>query len=126
MKNNWLEYFTTGDLAKYNMRALKLYGLSVENTSKLKNYKYIDEYCELKIGSVIRYFILGEEDQDHLKTPVIVTDISILDGGIYIYCKSVSPRFVYYTTLMFDKHVIFQKLRKDEELILEFNSSLST
>jgi hypothetical protein len=81
--------------------------------SKLAGYRYVDELYLLHRGKYVRW-IRNDANPPKLENGGIVTDIKITDTGVNILCKFGS-RFMQYK---FNECVTFQKLSKDEMLVL--------
>lgn len=81
---------------------------------KLAGYKYIDELHQLQLGRHIRWIRMSARAA--LLTPGgIVVDIQFTDTGANIVCKPVYGGF---TKFPFSDALVFQKLSKDEDMVL--------
>lgn len=88
---------------------------------KLNDYKYIDNIKDLHYGSNVRWINLKKINNISLNTVAILCDIKILEKGIALTLKTFSNRFI---TLYLNENLIFQKLNKEEKIILKAISSL--
>lgn len=115
--NNYINNETTSSIANTIFQSLSNNNLSYELTckycNKLKEYKYIDELCELKKGKYIRWL-----RDTTLTNGGVLVDIIINDNYITITCKNSMNRF---TTFKWDDCLIYQKLTIEEQLILIAN-----
>lgn len=115
--NNYINNETTSSIANTIIQSLSNNNLSYELTckycNKLKEYKYIDELCELKKGKYIRWL-----RDTTLTNGGVLVDIIINDNYITITCKNSMNRF---TTFKWDDCLIYQKLTIEEQLILIAN-----
>lgn len=86
---------------------------------KLKDYKYIDEMHHFRIGSFIRWISLLEtecNDDINLNRGAILCNVVITSNGVNILVKNMYSSKLF--TLTLDNNVFFQKLNKDEQLIM--------
>jgi len=89
-----------------------------EYMEKLKNYIYLDEMNYLKYGAFIRYIPITDPDCLPLHSGGILCDIKVVDDGISLVCKTIGPHGRHFQ-LKFDEHLIFQKLTKQEMILLQ-------
>ena len=115
--NNYINNETTSSIANAIFQSLSNNDLSYEIISKycnkLKEYKYVDELCELKKGKYIRWV-----RDTNLTNGGILIDIIINDDYITITCKNSMNRFM---TFKWDDCLTYQKLNIEEQLILIAN-----
>ena len=83
--------------------------------TKLKQYLYIDELNDLKIGAFIRWIPLADPENIHLTQGGIICDIKITDKGIALVCKNFAHKHYHLNP---DELMIFQKLSGQEQVLL--------
>jgi hypothetical protein len=83
--------------------------------TKLKQYRYIDELNDLKIGAFIRWIPLADPENIHLTQGGIICDIKITDKGIALVCKNFAHKYYHLNP---DELMIFQKLSGQEQVLL--------
>ena len=83
--------------------------------SKLKDYRLIEEIDDVNYGNYIRWFNIKNPDTIKLTNGAHVCDIKICETGTHIICKN---NFNKMFTLIMDECVIFQKLNKEEMMLL--------
>lgn len=83
--------------------------------TKLKQYRYIDELNDLKIGAFIRWIPLADPENIHLTQGGIICDIKITDKGIALVCKNFAHKHYHLNP---DELMIFQKLSRQEQVLL--------
>lgn len=81
----------------------------------LKNYRYCSGMNDLQYGFFIRWFNLKDIDNISLKRGAILLDINIVEGGIQLLLKTFRNNLF---KVNFDEIVIFQKISREENLIL--------
>ena len=81
---------------------------------KLAGYKHIDELHQLQLGRHIRWIRISHKNTSLTKGGIAV-DIQFTDTVANIVCKTVYGGF---TKFPFSDAVVFQKLSKDEEMVL--------
>ena len=104
MKNNVLQklYLSREELLKYH--------------KVLKNYRYVDEMDEIKIGSYIRWFNLKNIENLKLTNGGILIDVQPGIDDINLVCKNNRNRLF---TLGLNKSIVFQKINYQEELLIK-------
>lgn len=106
LKNNILQklYLTREELLKYH--------------EKLKEYRYIDELDEIKIGSYIRWFNLNKAQESDVKLTNggIIIDLNNSDDDIIIVCKNSMNRIF---CLKMNHCLIFQKMNQQEKILIK-------
>ena len=104
LKNNILQklYLTREDLLHYH--------------KVLKDYRYVDEVDEIKIGGYIRWFNIKNMDNIKLTNGGIIIDINNGKDDINIICKNNINRIF---TLQLNKSIIFQKLSDQEKMLIK-------
>ena len=89
-----------------------------EYLNKLENYIYLDEMQHLKNGSFIRYIPVTDPEYLPLNSGGILCEIKVLDDGLSLVCKKPGPIRRHFQ-IKFDEHLIFQKLTKQELILLK-------
>jgi hypothetical protein len=116
MKKNILSQF---DLSKTKEK---------EFLKQLEPYKYVDDLNDLRNGAYIRWIYIGDDENNkdyysddpedfHLNKGALYCDIKIKDDGIALLCKTFNGS--YFELLMNGDFLLFQKLSKQEMLILK-------
>jgi hypothetical protein len=94
---------------------------------KLSDYRYVDELQDIHHGAFIRYIPLtnnsnkgkgkgkSQENDVALKPGGFICDIKILGTGVQLLCRNHFKRMF---QLRMDEVLLFQKLTKQEEVIL--------
>ena len=83
--------------------------------SKLRDYRLIEEIDDVNYGNYIRWFNIKDPGNIKLTNGAYVCDIKICETGTHIVCKN---NFNKMFTLIMDECVIFQKLNKEEMMLL--------
>jgi len=104
LKNNILQklYFEREELLHYH--------------KVLKEYIYIDELDEVKLGSYIRWFNLKNMEKLKLTNGGIVVDFKQGKEDIIILCKNTMGKFF---SLQLNKNVIFKKMSTQEKILIK-------
>lgn len=104
LKNNILQklYLTREELLHYH--------------KVLKQYRYVDEIDEIKIGAYIRWFNLTKQDNIKLTNGGIILDITKGNNDILIICKNNRNRIF---SLNLNKCIIFQKISSQEQILIK-------
>jgi hypothetical protein len=90
---------------------------------KLSDYRYVEELQDIHHGAFVRYIPLvantskqkNNDDEVVLKTGGFICDIKILSSGVQLLCRN---HFRKMFQLRLDEVLLFQKLTKQEEVIL--------
>jgi hypothetical protein len=89
---------------------------------KLSDYRYVEELQDIHYGAFVRYIPLimnkqkkGNNDEIVLKSGGFVCDIRILGTGVQLLCRN---NFGKMFQLRLDEVLLFEKLTKQEEVIL--------
>lgn len=103
LKNDILQklYFNRDELLHYH--------------KKLKEYIYVDELDEIKLGSYIRWFNLKNMENLKLTNGGIVVDFKQGIEDVVIVCKNKQGRFF---SLQLNKNIIFKKMSTQEKLLI--------
>ena len=117
LQNKTLQMVCTELMNIINQTFPQLIQSNISIISKLAEYRYIENICDLHKGKHIRWIRLNMDDSPKLTNGGIVTDIKFNDNGIHVQCKSNNHRFIQYK---FDDCLTFQKLSDDELMILNF------
>lgn len=124
-KNENIFNYTSEKINKQNTEILKTIDISDEligeYLTKLKYYIYLDEIHCLKEGSYLKWINITS-DNLNLSKGGIFCKIKIVDSGIILICKGLTNRFF---QLKFDDYLIFQKITKQEEVLLHALDILS-
>ena len=104
LKNNVLQklYFSRTQLLHYH--------------KILKEYRFVDEIDELKIGGYIRWFNLNDMEHLKLKNGGIIIDIKNGKEDVVIICKNNMNRIF---SLLLNQCIIFQKISIQEQLLIK-------
>lgn len=90
--------------------------------NKLKEYIYVDEMNDLKIGGFIRWIPLKDLDEIYLTNGAILTEINVTDNGVLLNCKNFAKK---HYQIKLDECLIFQKLSDQEKVLLFALDALS-
>lgn len=83
----------------------------------LKDYIYVDEIDEIKLGSFIRWFNLKNMDITKLTNGGIVIDlIQNKEDEIMILCKNFKNK---YFTINMNNSIIFKKMNTQEKILIK-------
>jgi len=82
---------------------------------KLKNYRYVDELIDIRMGYYIRWINLKKVDDIKLTNGGIICDIKIIDDKVQIVCKNNMNRFM---QIKLDECLIFQLISDQENILL--------
>jgi hypothetical protein len=89
---------------------------------KLSDYRYVEELQDIHHGAFVRYIPLTnnsskskQENEIILKPGGFICDIKILGSGVQLLCRN---HFRKMFQLRLDEVLLFQKLTKQEEIIL--------
>jgi len=90
---------------------------------KLSDYRYVEELQDIHHGAFVRYIPLNTSSQKQgshdneivLKPGGFICDIKILGSGVQLLCRN---HFRKMFQLRLDEVLLFQKLSKQEEVIL--------
>ena len=86
-----------------------------EMKTKLKEYIYIDDLSNIKIGSYIRWINLQNPNSIKLTNGGLICDIKYLDNGCHVVCKN---NFNKMMQINMESNLVFQKLNQQEQIIL--------
>ena len=110
---------TSSEIKKQKNDILQKLGVKgkslVELHKKLKDYRYVEEIEELNYGSFVRWINISDPTDVYITIGGIVCDMTATDNGIQIKCKNFYNRFFNFN---FNKNLVFQKLSKQEKVLL--------
>lgn len=81
----------------------------------LKDYRYCSEMNDLQYGFFVRWFNLKDIDNISLKRGAILLDIEIIQGGVQLLLKTFRNNLF---KINFNEVILFQKISREENLIL--------
>ena len=115
-----LLYLATGKIKQIKNNILQKLYLSREELldfhKKLKDYRFIDELDEIKIGGYIRWINLTNKDNIKLTNGGLIIDLKNSDDDIIIICKNSTNRVF---SLKMNNCFIFQKLNQQEKILIK-------
>jgi len=121
LENTKNEYLLKYTLTKINeIKQEVINGLPISQKDKnifkkkLKDYKYVIDLEELKEGSFIRWISLKKEDY-YLTNGGFIIEVIFTEKGITLLIKGINNSFF---KIIFDECIIFQKLNKQETILL--------
>ena len=110
---------TSSEIKKQKNDILQKLGVKgktlVELHKKLKDYRYVEEIEELNYGSFVRWINISDPTDVYITIGGIVCYMTATDNGIQIKCKNFYNRFFNFN---FNKNLVFQKLSKQEKVLL--------
>ena len=83
---------------------------------KLKQYRYVDELDDFKMGYYIRWINIKNPDNIKLTSGAILLDIKIINDSSYAIVKT---KYKNLFKINLNECVIFQKLSNQEKIILK-------
>jgi hypothetical protein len=126
--NEILFNFTTDKMREMNRSILKELHLPKkvfeDASTKLLNYKYVDEMSDLKYGTYIRWINIEDPENIELQKGAFFCEFKLKDDGTYCVCKNVGYPVRHFQISM-DKNLIFQKLTEQELVLLSALDHLS-
>ena len=91
---------------------------------KLINYRLVDEMPDLELGNYVRWISIKEDvDEIKLTNGGYILSIEIEETGVHIKCKNYMNRIF---QIRLHENIVFQKLTKEEELLLKVLDYLET
>lgn len=115
-----LLYLTSGKIKELKNNILQKLYLTREELlyhhKILKDYRYVDEVDEIKIGGYIRWFNLKKIDNLKLTNGGIIIDIKNGKEDILIVCKNNMNRVF---CLQLSQCFIFQKINTQEKILIK-------
>ena len=82
---------------------------------KLKDYRYVSDLSDLKYGEYIRWIPLKDVTKIYLTKGANYCDYKIVNNMLHLVCKS---NFGKIFQIKFDEVELFQKLSKQEKILL--------
>ena len=120
--------FTTKKIQEMNLKIILELHLKNEETikllKKLIQYKYVDEMDDLKYGTYLRWIPISNPNYIELKKGAIFCNVKISDEGVYLICKNHGIQSKYFQ-IKLDENLIFQRLTKQELILLSALDHLS-
>jgi hypothetical protein len=87
---------------------------------KLKEYRYCDDISDIQDGRFIRWISLKDPENVTLRNGAYVSEILILKNGLHVQCMNRGRVF----QIKYDECEIFQKLTREEHILLSVLSNL--
>lgn len=117
---------TSKELHETKTRSLLELELSQDATidllTKLKEFIYVDEIPDIKLGSFIKWIPLSNPDKIKLTNGAIVCDILIAENGTLIKCKNFRNKFILVNV---EKALIYRKLSNQEKILISVSNYLN-
>ena len=117
--NEYLLNYNTKKIRDINKKIIEELSLPKEITDlyikKLKEYKYIDEINDIRIGGFIKWIPITDPDYLPLNNGGIVCEIKITDNGLVIVCKNFMNK---YFQVNLNESLCFQKLTHQQLILL--------
>ena len=82
---------------------------------KLKDYRYVSDLSDLKYGEYIRWITLKDVTKIYLTKGANYCDYKVVNNMLHLVCKS---NFGKIFQIKFDEVELFQKLSKQEKILL--------
>jgi len=115
-----LLYLTSGKIKELKNNILQKLQLSRNELlhfhKVLKEYRYVDELDEIKIGAYIRWFNLKHIENIKLTNGGFIVDVQSNGDEIRIICKNSLNRFF---CLKIDECILFQKINTQEQILIK-------
>lgn len=115
-----LLYMTSGKIKELKNNVLQKLYLSrkelLDYHKKLKDYRFIDEIDEMKIGSYIRWFNIKKIENIKLTNGGFIIDVKSSDENIQIICKN---QLNHIFSLILNECIIFQKMSTQEKILVK-------
>jgi hypothetical protein len=127
-KNNSIIKLNSYKIAKFKENILVDLDLSETERDvfleKLINYRLVDEIPDLELGNYVRWISIKEDvDEIKLTNGGYILSIEIEETGVHIKCKNYMNRIF---QIRLHENIVFQKLTKEEELLLKVLDYLET
>lgn len=127
-KNNSIIKLNSYKIAKFKEKILVDLDLSETERDvfleKLINYRLVDEIPDLELGNYVRWISVKEGvDEIKLTNGGYILSIEIEETGVHIKCKNYMNRIF---QIILHENIVFQKLTKEEELLLKVLDYLET
>lgn len=115
-----LLYLTSGKIKELKNNVLqKLYlerSELLHYHKVLKDYRYVDEIDEIKIGAYIRWFNLKKMENLKLTNGGFIVDMTPTDSDVQIICKNGRNRVF---SLKLQECILFQKISSQENILIK-------
>ena len=115
-----LLYLTSGKIKELKNNVLqKLYlerSELLHYHKVLKDYRYVDEIDEIKIGRYIRWFNLKKMENLKLTNGGFIVDMTPTDSDVQIICKNGRNRVF---SLKLQECILFQKISSQENILIK-------
>jgi len=112
-------------IQKEKHSVLKELGLKREEMKKyeqkLKNYKYVEEISDIRIGRFVRWINLSNPENITLNNGAIVVDVKLIGDKVAVICKTFSGGLF---NIKMDEVIIFEKLSNQEIIVFEALNSI--
>lgn len=111
LEGKTVKYFM--DENYYILKEVGLENMEIETIyEKLKDYRYIEKVCDLKVGRYIRWINISNPSV--LTKGGIIKRVEIVDNQINVLCRN----FRYFNEFHLDNCWIFQKFTMEEQIYL--------
>ena len=124
--NAHLLQFTTHKINSMKHEILSELDLSselfIDYMTKLRDYRYVDEMNDLRIGTFIRWIPITDPNNVYLTMGGIVCNLKITETGMNVTCKNFAHKFFQFKM---DECLIFQKMTGQEQVLLAALDHLS-
>lgn len=120
-KHPYLENNTLCDIREAKYNAIHKINVNEEQKqewiTKLNEYRYINNLHELIVGKFVRWIEKTPKDNNAqtLKNGGILSSIKFTDTGTMLFISIFGKRYI---QLNYDNYILFQKMSKDEIMIL--------
>lgn len=115
-----LLYLTSGKIKELKNNVLqKLYlerSELLHYHKVLKDYRYVDEIDEIKIGGYIRWFNIKKMENLKLTNGGFIVDMTPTDSDVQIICKNGRNRVF---SLKLQECILFQKISSQENILIK-------
>ena len=117
--NSSIINLTTNKIKTFKNNILQKIGLDRATLKtmhkKLKDYRYISDLSDLKYGEYIRWIPLKDVTKIYLTKGANYCDYKVVNNMLHLVCKS---NFGKIFQIKFDEVELFQKLSKQEKILL--------
>jgi len=117
-KNEYLLKYTSKKINEIKQEVISNLEISQKEKNilkkKLKDYKYVVDLEELKEGSFIRWISFKKEDY-YLTNGAFLIEVTFTEKGMLLSLKGINNSFF---KIIFDECILFQKLNKQEQILL--------
>jgi len=117
-KNEYLLKYTSKKINEIKQEVISNLEISQKEKNilkkKLKDYKYVVDLEELKEGSFIRWISFKKEDY-YLTNGGFLIEVTFTEKGMLLNLKGINNSFF---KIIFDECILFQKINKQENILL--------